>query len=100
MKTAIELITKERAEQIEKHGFDSSHDETNDDGELRHVAACLITGAKTYYPDHWDKSFLVKFEAKDDIERLVVAGALIAAEIDRLKKLEDDERQTMNDIRP
>ena len=30
-KTGIELIVEERREQIEKHGYDSNHDELHDD---------------------------------------------------------------------
>lgn len=92
MKTGIELIAQERQEQIEKHGWTLEHDGSHQFGEMAIVAATLAT-------HHTDATVLdgdgdfgagddlwgLEMKLKDDtIHCLKVAGALIAAEIDRL----------------
>ncbi len=88
MKTGIELIAKERQEQIEKHGRTLAHDkEININGELLIAARRLIArsdGAYPTPPNGWDKTIWDKMLAKSHKDRLIIAGALIAAEIDRL----------------
>jgi hypothetical protein len=95
MKTGIELIAQERHEQIEKHGFsltvDAEHYQRN---ELVDAALYALTMDKKHYPESWEFWFhdnLVAKEGRMDettfaIERLKIAGALIAAEIDRLQE--------------
>ncbi|HLD89410.1 MAG TPA: hypothetical protein VI911_00060 [Patescibacteria group bacterium] len=87
MKTGIELIAIERQEQIEKHGFDKDHDEEMINGELIDAAVYLLTGEINYLPKSWDEKWHLKFRSKfsNEIESLKVAGALIAAEIDRIQ---------------
>jgi hypothetical protein len=87
MKTGIELIAIERQEQIEKHGFDKDHDEEMSNGQLKDAAAYLLTGELSCFPKDWDEKYHLKFRSKfgNEIETLKVAGALIAAEIDRLQ---------------
>ncbi|MBN8668741.1 MAG: hypothetical protein J0M30_14685 [Chitinophagales bacterium] len=94
MKTGIELIAIERQEQIEKHGFTISHDKEHRDGELAINAATLTAMDTGYsvtdkyfieYPDDWGLCDKLK---NDRIHQLKVAGALIAAEIDRLQAVE------------
>lgn len=92
MKTGIELIAQERKEQIEKHGFDVVHDaEFYQRNELVNAAIYSLTQDLVWYPDSWkfwfydkmiDKSIRLS-EKEFWIERLKIAGALIAAEIDR-----------------
>lgn len=86
--TGIEMIAQERKEQIEKHGRTVESDVNNNpDGVLRLAARELITfirGTEDRVPDGWDKDIWEKMAKKNVIERLVIAGALIAAEIDRL----------------
>jgi hypothetical protein len=94
--TGIEMIAKERKEQVEKHGFNDVHDDKsfNRCGELKQAAAYLIAETGTNhkdiliadYPDNWHVGFKIKFARKTHIEKLVVAGALLAAEIDRLQR--------------
>ncbi len=93
MKSGIELIAEERHEQINKHGFDVSEDEYYKKGELKKAALyCLLLNGR-YYPKNWQGWFKEKIAAKTlrlspiefDIEMLKIAGALIAAEIDRLQ---------------
>jgi len=92
--TGIELIAQERKEQIEKHGISVDEDvKTNEAGELKSAAFSLIgvtdsEALPKYNPWPWDKERWGKICAKPYKERLVVAGALIAAEIDRLQATE------------
>lgn len=94
MKTGIELIAQERKEQIEKHGFDVSSDKDSyNRNELVNAAIYSLTQDQVWYPDSWEFWFHDKMKAKGArmseeefwIERLKIAGALIAAEIDRLQ---------------
>lgn len=91
----IELIARERKEQIEKHGFSVVDDAIYyENQELRNAAMFALTADEKYYPDNWESWFKKKMRTKRqsmeplefDIERLKIAGALIAAEIDRLLK--------------
>lgn len=92
MKTGIELIAKERKEQIEKHGFDVNNDDGYSNEELRLAAIYALTMDRVWYPDTWNFWWHDKMVKKEEcmsehdfyIERLKIAGALIAAEIDRL----------------
>jgi len=94
-KTGIELIAQERAEQIEKHGWNSEHDSQHRHGELAiqaAVLAALHTDAYVVDPDNQfgsgdDPWRLEEKLQHDQIHCLKVAGALIAAEIDRLQAI-------------
>lgn len=88
----IELIAKERQEQIQKHGRTLHNDVLqNDNCQLALGAEMLLAaeheeGIDPYsYPDGWDEKICRKMLAKSYKERLIIAGALIAAEIDRLQ---------------
>lgn len=92
MKTGVQLIAEERKEQIKKHGWDLSHDQLHDRGELAKMAAILAvqdTDAKVHdIGDFSTGEGMWGLENKlsdNPIHRLKVAGALIAAEIDRLQ---------------
>lgn len=93
--TGIELIAKERQEQIEKHGFDLEKDsEYYTQGELMEAAKYALTLEREDYPSSWDFWFHDKMRDKEKrmseqefwIERLKIAGALIAAELDRIQE--------------
>jgi hypothetical protein len=112
----IELITKERKRQIEKEGWTAEHDDEYELGELASVAVCYASpyrpyvldkqGDNIYFKDayplvwdsEWDKRKRHKFgdgivienkslPTNQRIRNLVKAGALIAAEIDRLQRI-------------
>lgn len=93
MKTGIELIAKERSEQIEKHGF-KAEDETQhyQSNELIDAAMYCLMEDDDLYPRSWGFWFHDNMRKKEErmseqeftIERLKIAGALIAAEIDRI----------------
>jgi hypothetical protein len=96
--TGIELIAAERRRQIEEEGWTAKHDAQHDDGELA-LAACyyampghlvlsreaidIILYPETFWPSSWDYMW-AKRGSKTRLQHLVVAGALIAAEIDLL----------------
>jgi len=82
MKTGVELIAEERQEQIKKHGFDIQ----NSQNELIKAALFAINPDQFEWPYYWDEEFRRKIKNKpNSVERLKIAGALIAAEIDRLQ---------------
>jgi hypothetical protein len=110
----VELIAAERHRQIEKEGWTPAHDDKHVHCELAEVAACYATpnpqqmcvragiddvsggrGECAVYgeteftvplvwPETWHPAW---WNPTDRITDLVKAGALIAAEIDRLQRL-------------
>lgn len=81
--TGIELIAQERQEQIEKHGFINDSIYTNDeltDAAMQYIGTDLIS----CWPDSWDINW---YKPGNRIEELKRAGALIAAEIDRIQNI-------------
>jgi len=89
--SGIKLIEKERKEQIEKHGYSLENDKAlNCHEQLSLVASILclpdaLGCGNIEVPFGWDKEVFNKMINKPYEERLVIAGALIAAEIDRLE---------------
>lgn len=89
--TGIELITKERQEQIEKHGRTPQYDiEVNNDEQLTEAAFVLMAEIPDdikpeLCPEGWDEAIWIKMVNKPYKDRLITAAALIAAEIDRLQ---------------
>ncbi|MBN8294926.1 hypothetical protein JI664_23345 [Rhodobacter sp. NTK016B] len=95
----IESIAAERKRQVEGEGWTPEHDDEHAEGELGKAAACyaLAASAETQLrfdikrgdaaPQDWpwDTSW---WKPKDRRADLVRAGALIAAEIDRLDRAE------------
>lgn len=83
--TGIELIAKERHEQIEKHGHTTEKDVGNNNNEqLIQAVFGLIHHKYGEMPDEWDFEVVQKMMLKSLKDRLIIAGALIAAEIDRI----------------
>ena len=88
MKTGIELIAIERQEQIEKHGWTSEYDNAHENEELIRAAIYALDPCMDNFRQldlGWG-SFVSRIDNKDNrVDQLKVAGALIAAEIDRLQ---------------
>lgn len=90
-KTGLEQITEERLKQIAKYGWSGYHDVMYKDQELLKAAAaylmhCLHGGAwASYWP--WDMS---TFKDEGYVENLKKVGAFVAAELDRLNVVEDE----------
>ena len=77
------MIAQERWEQMHKHKWDLSHDADYGDGELLQAAMFCINPKVFSWPEGWDEHFKNKILNKDAINRMRVAGAFIAAAIDR-----------------
>jgi len=93
MKTGINLIAQERKEQLEKHNRkieDDVYDNCN--GELMQGALALLT-TSINFPSWWDEDNCVRMNNKPLKERIVIAGALLAAELDRLIMVEESAKQ-------
>lgn len=113
--TGVDLIAAERLRQIEVERFSAEHDDRHDEHELAWAAACYAAPGRIYslaesfgnenilfldpWPVEWDedgdkrpRDLQDRLLAAQDIEPaerircLVKAGALIAAEIDRLQR--------------
>lgn len=99
MKTGIQLIKEERDEQVTKHhintGLDVLH---NSSCQLAYAAERLCVpelDVPNYIPPmNWDERIWDKMISKPYKERLIIAGALIAAELDRLLAIEQQEKIT------
>lgn len=94
MKTGMELIAEERARQISVEGWTPKHDDQHDKADLARAAACYAVGDKNLQrpdeQDYWVWPWENKWwnpTPNDRVRELVKAGALIAAEIDRLHRL-------------
>lgn len=103
--SGVEQIAAERRRQVEDEGFSAEHDDTHQDSELAwvacyyampcpmHIPGCgLITPSDFFNETCWAGKW-TKRDNKTRMERLAVAGALIAAEIDRLSRQENPARK-------
>jgi hypothetical protein len=89
--TGAELISAERKRQIEVEGWDSKHDEQHSKHELLAAAICYAHNAgnfKMVSPRMWPWAEEWWKPTGNKIRDLAKAGALIAAEIDRLQRRE------------
>lgn len=113
--TGIDLIAAERRRQVEVEGYDAAHDDAHTEHQLAWAAACYAAPERIYivnqyfggehfafddpWPADWEqledkrprdlRHRLLHADAIDPSERircLIKAGALIAAEIDRLQR--------------
>jgi hypothetical protein len=108
--TGAERIARERQRQIDEIGYDAKHDDEHHDGDIARAAACYAMPERLYVerrfrgqitfadPWPWDPRFDRRPEDKhgdpdpertkreERIDLLTKAGALIAAEIDRLTR--------------
>lgn len=92
--TGIELIVVEREEQITKHGHTVKNDAKYDSGELLMLAKFMLLDDSDAEKDDlaeileehhgFKEDFLNKLNSKSYQKRLAIAGAFIAAEIDRV----------------
>ncbi|MFN7318580.1 MAG: hypothetical protein ACK5S6_03615 [bacterium] len=89
MRSGIDLIEAERRRQVKSEGWSAEHDDTHREGELAIEAALWATEqtARKSFRDGMCGPESHR-QSKSRIRQLVIAGALIAAEIDRLQRLE------------
>lgn len=103
----IESIAAERRRQTEAEGWTPEHDDAHTDETLALVAALYATPFRLFsqesskdfflFEDPWPSEWDDRWDKRDQLDRrskLVIAGALIAAEIDRL------DRAAMNPLNP
>ena len=106
----MELIAEERQEHFTKHGKTADHDDQLYNGELTDAAVICATDTVIYYKREYANGVIfevlrmdgwnlpVKYKgnvlldndkcsSKKRVHQLKVAGALIAAEIDRIQRL-------------
>ena len=90
MKNGIDLIAEERDEQIEKHGFSVVRDLQYHEGELVQAAKfCLMYNDSVElqqfnWPEKMNAQARDVIMSKDSIDRTILAGAFMAAELDRV----------------
>lgn len=94
------MIVTERMRQVTEERWDWSHDDEHVSGELALAAVCyamptdLRQSVMTNWP--WDEAWW-KPTPEDRIRELVKAGALIAAEIDRLQRVIEENELSENE---
>ena len=100
MKTGIEIISEERQRQILVEGWTYEHDDRHFKGDLAAAANEYVFYAacqsalkediiKNYIPAYWPWETELWKPSDNPIRNLAKAGALIAAEIDRLQRLKE-----------
>ena len=90
-------VLAERRRQVEAEGWTPEHDDDHDRGELAHAAACYALRSWALHTDMTKEgvtmfAYLWPFtrewwKPKDRRRNLIIAGALILAEIERLDRL-------------
>lgn len=85
----VELILGERVRQLAEKGYHVEHDAQHRDGSLAVAGGCYAiwghyTELRPVYPQFWPWEPADWKPSTDRIEVMTRAGALIAAEIDRL----------------
>jgi len=93
MKSGIELIAAERERQISEEGWSASHDDTHRNRQLAQAALAYCEFEAFPHPTYsgdapatWPWEIRWWKPDENPIRNLVKAGALIAAEIDRLQR--------------
>jgi hypothetical protein len=106
--SGLDLIIKERERQITEEGWTPEHDAQHNGSELAVVAACYAVSGlnededngtviqrleegtvEDGWPADWDENW-DKRGKHDRLKELAIAGALIAAEIDRIKAMREE----------
>ena len=87
--TGFEAIAKERIEQVNKHHYQLDNDQKCVNGELMKAAMFCITLDGKLWPRSWSKERREHIKQKSTEQRYVIAGAFMAAEVDRLRGVDD-----------
>lgn len=82
------LIAEERMEQVTKHGRILTIDVKWTNKELLRASMFCMTLNEALWPENMGDELKNKLKAKPYIERLSIAGAFIAAEMDRKRMIE------------
>lgn len=96
--SGAQRIAAERMRQVESEGWTTEHDDEQGRGQLAQAAACYAVATVPHYAGHypvqwpwsprWDKRPGPSSDVDARVRALVKAGALCAAEIDRLLRAE------------
>lgn len=95
--TGVELIAMERIRQIKDEGWTPDHDDEHSMAQMSLAALCYVIIAASLVrlgrlcviervPEEWPWDRKWWKPTRDPVRNLVKAGALIAAEIDRLRR--------------
>ena len=90
----IIAIIQERADQVNKYNYTAEYHANNpklyNDNQLVYAAQILMFDLHYFMPcpNYWDKDWWRKLQLKPKEEKLAIAGAFIACEIDRLSYIE------------
>lgn len=87
--SALGLIDDERRKQIE-NGYDAAHDDRHNEKEIVRAALRILSDyvGDDDYELGWEQELALKMRGRPPIERLTVAAAMIAAEIERVQRTE------------
>ena len=92
----VELIAEERERQIEEEGWTAEHDDaTHEIGDLATAGACYAAfGSRSSndVPFSWPWDHEWWKPSPNQLRNLAKAGALIAAEMDRLIRMDEQPR--------
>jgi len=106
--TGIEAITEERKRQVDVESWTALHDAEHTDEELARAAAYYAhpkkPGCKALWPKSWDKIWDKK-DKHPRLRQLAIAGALCAAEYDRIiaaaeEAAEEARQREQSNVRP
>lgn len=95
----VSQIYSERDKQIKKHGFDAEDQAKNPeyyaDDQLQYAAHTLLNVDIIGYthivePLHWDREWFIRLCENPQEDRIRIAAALLAAELDRLDYLRNN----------
>lgn len=93
--SGLQRIREERTKQVVQKGYTAEHDAQHNGGQLMVLASMLLTfiDAPARYPSRETDAWFVHemhrlVEEKSEMELLAVAGALLAAEMDRRTEAE------------
>lgn len=93
-KKGIDYIRAERQKQLRK--YENAEDDRHTNGQLVKAAIYALTQDNDIYPDDWTFTFKNSIKDREQVDRLSIAGALIAAEIDRVVRA-DAELEILED---
>lgn len=96
MERGIDLIGKERVEQLEKHGRSIEMDVKNNANRQLVVGASALLQPiddtmnehLKLFPEDWDKDACMKMTNRSYKGRVIIAAALLCAELDRIEAIE------------
>jgi hypothetical protein len=87
--TGFESISRERIEQVTKHRRTLQLDKTYKSGQLVKAAQFCISLNNNDWPRGWAKDRRDHIKKKSVADRYAIAGAFLAAEIDRQREVDD-----------